>query len=74
LLDFPIIAIYANGIISALNELRHCAPLSIQRSLGEKLKENLNISLQALHSYKSDHLSKLTPDQQKLFSRLCQVC
>ena len=37
LMEHPMLAILTNGLLSALNELRHCAPLSMQHTVAAVL-------------------------------------
>ncbi len=41
LLDHPPLAVYANGLLAALNELRHCAPLAIAGASAAALQASL---------------------------------
>ncbi len=41
LLDHPPLAVYANGLLAALNELRHCAPLAIAGAAAAALQASL---------------------------------
>ena len=38
LMDHPPLAVLTNGLLSALNELRHCAPLSLSHRLAAALQ------------------------------------
>jgi hypothetical protein len=41
LVEHPPLAVYANGILAALNELRHCAPLSVRDPAAAALQASL---------------------------------
>ena len=38
LMEAPPLAVFANGILGALNELRHCAPLTLRTPLAKRLQ------------------------------------
>ena len=37
-MEHPPLAVFANGILTALNELRHCAPLTLRQPLASHLQ------------------------------------
>eukprot|EP00884_Botryococcus_braunii_P004421 jgi/Botrbrau1/13980/Bobra.117_2s0010.1 len=61
LMDHPPLAILANGILAALNELRHCAPLAVAHSLGSILQEGLSAAVRAMAHCKA---TRLLPDEE----------
>lgn len=50
LMEQPPLAILVNGLLAALNELRHCAPLAVAQALASTLQVGSHLStlLQAL--------------------------
>lgn len=38
LMEHPPLAVLANGLLTALNELRHCAPLALRAPLASRLQ------------------------------------
>ena len=73
LLDHPPVAVLANGYLTTLNELRHCAPLSLQSRLAEHLAESLYGVATMLQNYAKEGNKKLNSEEHKLFSHMCQV-
>lgn len=41
LIEYPPLAVYTNGMLSAFNELRHCAPLSLKSAVAESIGASL---------------------------------
>ncbi len=52
---FPL-AVFTNGVLSALNELRHCALLGLQRPMASVLQAALEQAAAALVHYKHTHV------------------
>jgi hypothetical protein len=48
LADHAPVAVYANGLLAAFNELRHCAPLSVQAPAAALLQQALHAASAAL--------------------------
>ena len=48
LVEHPPLAVYANGLLAALNELRHCAPLSIREASAAALQRSLVSAAESL--------------------------
>eukprot|EP00027_Filamoeba_sp_ATCC50430_P004536 CAMPEP_0168555300 /NCGR_PEP_ID=MMETSP0413-20121227/8255_1 /TAXON_ID=136452 /ORGANISM="Filamoeba nolandi, Strain NC-AS-23-1" /LENGTH=644 /DNA_ID=CAMNT_0008586129 /DNA_START=51 /DNA_END=1985 /DNA_ORIENTATION=- len=73
LLDYPPLAVLANGYITALNELRQCAPLSLSKKLADRLGEGLYSMAVALQSFKKEPFRPLDQEETKVFSSMCQA-
>jgi hypothetical protein len=79
LLDYPPIATLTNGYLTALNELRSCAPISIQKTLANYLSASLVTVGNHLLNYKSQNFkilspeAKSKPDNEKHFEEMCHV-
>jgi hypothetical protein len=59
------LAVFTNGALHALNELRHCALLALARPLADLLQASLEQVASALVHYKHTH--KLGPTELPLF-------
>jgi hypothetical protein len=59
------LAVFTNGVLHALNELRHCALLALARPLADLLQASLEQVASALVHYKHTH--KLGPTEVPLF-------
>lgn len=59
------LALFANGVAAALNELRHCAPLALQQPVTQVVQEALNALMAALAQYGETHVFE--PNQKPLF-------
>lgn len=51
LVEHAPLAVYANGLLAAFNELRHCAPLVLRAATAAKLQESLVAVAAALAHY-----------------------
>lgn len=51
LMESAALALFANGVAAALNELRHCAPLSLQQPVTQVIQESINGLMAALVEY-----------------------
>eukprot|EP01114_Cavostelium_apophysatum_P013075 TRINITY_DN3086_c0_g3_i1.p1 TRINITY_DN3086_c0_g3~~TRINITY_DN3086_c0_g3_i1.p1 ORF type:complete len:590 (-),score=143.50 TRINITY_DN3086_c0_g3_i1:10-1779(-) len=79
LLDYPTIAIMTNGYLSALNELRHCAVVSLQHRLADRISDSFVSVAQSLQNAKKEiavsgaPTSKKTEEEEKQLSHMSQV-
>jgi len=48
LVEHAPLAVYTNGLLAALNELRHCAPLPLRSSVAETMRQSLMAAASAL--------------------------
>lgn len=71
LVDHVPLAVYANGLLAAFNELRHCAPLSVQQPTAAALQESLTAVSAALAHYGLTHT--LAEPQQRAFDAACKA-
>jgi len=55
LMDHPPVAVFTNGVLAALNELRHCAPAALQQTLAAALHDTLLQGASMLLRYHVTH-------------------
>src|SRR5690606_36537825 len=67
------VAILANGYLSALNELRHCAPLALQGTLGQRMSDSFVSVASTLQNLPRELPKKMTEEEAETFSALCKV-
>ncbi|XP_060067387.1 conserved oligomeric Golgi complex subunit 8-like [Ylistrum balloti] len=73
LLDYHPLAAYCNDVLSAFNELRLCAPISLACDIAEVLQESLlQISRITLAYYRAEE-STFDPREKDHFCQFCQV-
>jgi hypothetical protein len=65
LMEHVPLAVFTNGVLSALNELRHCALLPLQRPAGTLLQGSLEQVASSMVHYR--HTRSLGPTEQALF-------
>ena len=71
LLEHLPIATFVNGVLGALNELRHCAPIAIMHPVAKLMQDSLeNVSSRLAH-YRLTHV--LTPSQDAVFQSACET-
>lgn len=73
LLNYPPLAVLTNGYLSALNELRYCAPMAMQQSLSDILSKNLLLVTNHLNQFHKEPPRKLEKEEEVIFSAMCQV-
>ncbi|KAI3435879.1 hypothetical protein D9Q98_001937 [Chlorella vulgaris] len=71
LVDHMPLAVYTNGLLAAFNELRHCAPLSVQQPTTARLQESLLAVSAELAHYGLTH--SLTSPEQLAFDSACHA-
>eukprot|EP00850_Spirogloea_muscicola_P019449 SM000190S04885 [mRNA] locus=s190:168772:176683:- [translate_table: standard] len=71
LMEHPPLAAFVNGVLAALNELRHCAPTALRGQLAKELQKTLeNVSFSLVRYHQTQILRE--PEQQ-LFSASCRA-
>mmetsp|Transcript_8870 Transcript_8870/g.12046 ORF Transcript_8870/g.12046 Transcript_8870/m.12046 type:complete len:588 (-) Transcript_8870:145-1908(-) len=55
LMEFPPVAIFTNGVLAALNELRPCAPIALRHKLAQALQDTLTQAVAHLIKYHATH-------------------
>ncbi|XP_065185153.1 conserved oligomeric Golgi complex subunit 8-like [Sycon ciliatum] len=71
LLEFPPLASLSNGLTTAFNELRPCAPLAIAPDVVDCLEHCLSSVATSLQAYHQTESSSITDSEAEVFSRLC---
>jgi len=71
LVEHPPLAVYANGLLAALNELRHCAPSPIRESAASALQKSLLGAGAALAHV--EEVRTLTETEQPVFKAACSA-
>lgn len=71
LLDFYPLAIYCNGILTALNELRHCSPVALANDVTATIQKSLeNVANNILHFYRQEQQAFVVGERENLI-RFC---
>lgn len=68
LVEHPPLAVYTNGILAALNELRHCAPKSIKHKVASRLQQSFSTLVSLLQKRK---LMDFSGDESIVFDKAC---
>ncbi|XP_047002255.1 conserved oligomeric Golgi complex subunit 8 [Schistocerca americana] len=71
LIEFYPLAEYCNGLLSALNELRLCAPIAVANSITKCLQESLSSAVKTILGYHKQEQGTLLPAERETFSRFC---
>jgi hypothetical protein len=69
LVEHPPLAVYANGLLAALNELRHCAPFPIREPAASALQNSLVRAAAALAHVQA--VRTLNETEQPVFKAAC---
>ncbi|KAH7619223.1 hypothetical protein Ndes2526B_g06178 [Nannochloris sp. 'desiccata'] len=69
LVEHPPLAVYANGLLAALNELRHCAPYLIRESAASALQNSLLGAVAAVVHVQA--VRTLNETEQPVFKAAC---
>ncbi|GAQ92571.1 conserved oligomeric Golgi complex component-related [Klebsormidium nitens] len=72
LMEHPPLAAFVNGVLAALNELRHCAPTALRSSLASVLQDGLRQVAEALQRYHATRIG-LRENEQTLFLALVRA-
>lgn len=71
LMEHPPLASFVNGILSALNELRHCAPVALRQELSKDVQHALGAVAEAMAQY---HEKRIVRDTETaLFLAMCRA-
>lgn len=71
LLDFHPLAVYCNGIITCLNELRHCAPIALAENVTNSVQSSLeSIGMFILNFYREEQQAFATNERTN-FVKFC---
>ncbi|GJP86774.1 hypothetical protein CLOP_g16756 [Closterium sp. NIES-67] len=71
LMEHPPLAAFVNGILAALNELRHCAPSSLRQQLAGEVERALAVVAASLARYSHTHIVK--DSEAALFIGTCRA-
>lgn len=71
LMEHPPLAVFVNGVSAAMNELRHCAPLSLKHVIAQELIKGLQAVSDSLLRYNTTHMLK--DNESGLFLQLCRA-
>ena len=71
LLEFPPLAVLANGLVSALNDLRSCAPLALAPQIVHKMQTCLIQAAEELQAYYRTESGSASSTERASFTRLC---
>ncbi|CAI5983029.1 unnamed protein product [Closterium sp. NIES-64] len=71
LMEHPPLAAFVNGILAALNELRHCAPTSLKQQLAGEVERALAVVAGSLGRYSHTHIVK--DSEAALFISTCKA-
>ncbi len=71
LLDFHPLAVYCNGILTCLNELRHCAPIALAENVTQSVQSSLeSIGMFILNFYRQEQQAFATNERSN-FIKFC---
>eukprot|EP01018_Ginkgo_biloba_P022744 Gb_37671 [translate_table: standard] len=71
LMEHPPLAIFVNGVLAALNELRHCAPINLKSVLALELLRALQTVSDSLVLYNTTRM--LRESESTLFLAMCRA-
>ncbi|KAA0064511.1 conserved oligomeric Golgi complex subunit 8 [Cucumis melo var. makuwa] len=71
LMEHPPLAVFVNGVSAAMNELRHCAPLSLKQVIAQELIKGLQAVSDSLLRYNTTRMLK--DNESGLFLQLCRA-
>jgi hypothetical protein len=71
LLEFHPLADYCNGILTAFNELRLCAPIAVADNVTNQLKESLSGVASCILAFYRQEQQALTHAEKDTFTRFC---
>lgn len=71
LMEHPPLAAFVNGVLAALNELRHCAPINLKGMLAVELQQALQSVSDSLLRYNATCM--LRENESNLFMAMCRA-
>lgn len=71
LMEHPPLAAFVNGVLAALNELRHCAPSNLKKLLALELQQALQSVSDSLLRYKATRMPR--DSEASLFVAMCKA-
>jgi hypothetical protein len=71
LMEHPPLAVFVNGVLAAMNELRPCAPLSLKHVLAQEVVKGLQAVSDSLVRYNA--MRMLRGNESSLFLSLCHA-
>eukprot|EP00250_Pteridium_aquilinum_P014225 c21857_g1_i4 orf=485-2197(+) len=71
LMEHPPLAAFVNGVLAALNELRHCAPVNLKGILASELQQALQAVSDSLLRYNATCM--LRENESNLFMAMCRA-
>ncbi|KAL2629029.1 hypothetical protein R1flu_013715 [Riccia fluitans] len=71
LMDHPPLASFVNGVLAALNELRHCAPINLKSILALEVQKALQSVADSLLRYNATRMMRDT--ESNLFLAMCRA-
>jgi hypothetical protein len=71
LLEFHPLADYCNGLLSAFNELRLCAPIALAQTATNHLTESLGAFVKCILAFYRQEQQALTQAEKDNFTRFC---
>ncbi|KAK3741101.1 hypothetical protein QZH41_013924 [Actinostola sp. cb2023] len=73
LLDHPPLAAYTNALLSAFNELRHCAPLALVRPIRDELHASLSAVVESTCTFHRIEAAALNEKERTLFTSFAKT-
>lgn len=70
LLDFTPLAVFCNGLLSALNDLRPCAPVAVAQSVTAALQSALVAAARAVHQFHRQEQQAFGTAERENFQRM----
>lgn len=71
LLDFYPLAVYCNGLLTGLNELRHCSPISLAHDITTVLQSSLEMVARTLLNFYRQEQQAFGHSERENFVRFC---
>lgn len=71
LLDFYPMAIYCNGVLASLNDLRHCSPVSLAHDVTAVLQASLETVARCLFNFYRQEQQAFGHNEKQNFVRFC---
>ncbi|KAG6556242.1 hypothetical protein Mapa_002183 [Marchantia paleacea] len=71
LMDHPPLASFVNGVLAALNELRHCAPINLKATLAMEVQRSLQSVADSFLRYNATRMMR--ESESNLFLAMCRA-